>query len=225
MGFVRSKYTWSKHFDNGVSIWERLDRGMANNSWFLKFPGAKVHHLSCNTSDHLPLFFNLFGLEIYVKQKIFKFEEMWLSNSRCGETVEVAWRHLEGRNSDNIILQKVAKCEKDLTWWNNNCFGNVQKELGEKKEQLAKVERIAMVSGDHFLVWKLKGEINVLLDREARMWNQRSRVLWLNNGDNNTKYFHSKATKRFWRNYIIGIQWKLGGSIGGYWTMLHLVLY
>ena len=32
MGFVGSKYTWSKHFDNGVSIWERLDRGLANNS-------------------------------------------------------------------------------------------------------------------------------------------------------------------------------------------------
>ena len=112
----------------------------------------------------LSLFFNLFGLEIPVRRKIFKFEEMWLSDSRCGETVEVAWRHL------------------------------------------AKAERIAMVSGDNFLVRKLKGEFYVLLDREARMWNQRSKVLWLNNGDNNTKYFRSKATKRFRRNSIMGIQ-------------------
>ena len=113
------------------------------------------------------------------------------------ETVEAAWRHLEGQNFDNIILQKVAKCEKDLTWWNNNCFGNVRKQLEKKNEQLAKAKRIAMVSGDNFLVRKLKGEINVLLDREVRMWNQRSRVLWLSKGDNNTKYFHSKATRRF----------------------------
>ena len=57
LGFVGSKYTWSKHFDNGDSIWERLDRGMAINSQFFKFPGVKVHHLPCNSSNHLPLLF------------------------------------------------------------------------------------------------------------------------------------------------------------------------
>ena len=76
MGFIGSKYTWSKHFDNGVSIWERLDRGLANKNWFLKFLRAKVHHISCNTLDHLPLFFSLLGLEIPVRRKIFRFKEM-----------------------------------------------------------------------------------------------------------------------------------------------------
>lgn len=38
------------------------------------------------------------------------------------------------------------------------------------------------------------------------MWNQRSRVLWMSQGDRNTKYFHSKATKRHRRNSIRGIR-------------------
>ena len=96
-----------------------------NNSWFLKFPRAKVHHLSCNTSNHLPLLFNLSRLEFPVRRKIFRFEEMWLSDSRCGEIVEAAWRYVEGPSSNNKILKRVANCEKDLTWWNNNCFENV----------------------------------------------------------------------------------------------------
>ena len=31
LGFVGTNFTWSKHFVDGHSIWERLDRGLANN--------------------------------------------------------------------------------------------------------------------------------------------------------------------------------------------------
>ena len=32
LGFEGSKFTWSKHFNNGISIWERLDRCLVTNS-------------------------------------------------------------------------------------------------------------------------------------------------------------------------------------------------
>lgn len=41
VGYVGPKFTWARHFDNGNSIWERLDRGLATNNWFLKFPGTR----------------------------------------------------------------------------------------------------------------------------------------------------------------------------------------
>ena len=44
LGFVGLKYTWSRHFENGNSIWERLDRCLVTDSWFKKFLGSKVHH-------------------------------------------------------------------------------------------------------------------------------------------------------------------------------------
>ena len=34
------------------------------------------------------------------------------------------------------------------------------------------------------------------------MWAQRSRVLWANQGDKNSKYFHCCATKRFRNNTL-----------------------
>ena len=61
LGYVGPKFTWARHFENGSSIWERLDRGLAINSWFLKFPGTKIHHLHCDSSDHIPPSHYFFG--------------------------------------------------------------------------------------------------------------------------------------------------------------------
>ena len=44
------------------------------------------------------------------------------------------------------------------------------------------------------------------MDREARLWCKRSRVLWLKNGDHNTRFFHSHATRRYRKNRIRGVR-------------------
>ena len=64
LGYVGSKFTWARHFENGRSVWERLDRGLNNNGWFLKFPGSQVYHLQCDSLDHCLLLIVLAPLEI-----------------------------------------------------------------------------------------------------------------------------------------------------------------
>ena len=55
LGFVGSQFTWQKHFTDGHSIWERLDRALVNNEWMLRFVDSRVHHLPVISSDHSPL--------------------------------------------------------------------------------------------------------------------------------------------------------------------------
>lgn len=59
-------------------------------------------------------------------------------------------------------------------------------------------------------VQQLKKEINVLLVREENMWKKRSRPLWLHEGDQNTRFFHSRATHRYRRNKISEIENSVG---------------
>ena len=76
LGFIGQRFTWSKHFQDGRSIQERLDRGLATNSFFLKFPSTRVHCLCCDTSDHSPLLINPLVLVTPTKKIFFLFEDM-----------------------------------------------------------------------------------------------------------------------------------------------------
>lgn len=53
---------------------------------------------------------------------------------------------------------------------------------------------------------QLCSEINDLLEKEDLWWKQRSRVDWLKFGDQNTKFFHKKASQRSRKNTIQGLK-------------------
>ena len=115
LGFEGLKYTWSRHFKNGSSIWERLDRCLPTSSWFLKFPGSKVYHLRCDSFDHIPLLIVFSGLDLPMWKKIFRFKEMWLSNRGCEEMVFSAWNSGDTLRFEGDVLAKIDKCGKDLS--------------------------------------------------------------------------------------------------------------
>jgi hypothetical protein len=45
-------------------------------------------------------------------------------------------------------------------------------------------------------------ELDKLAHLEETSWRQKSRVLWLKEGDNNTKFFHKMANSNRRRNYM-----------------------
>ena len=57
----------------------------------------------------------------------------------------------------------------------------------------------------------LEDEINQLLDKEAKMWRQWSKVAWLRDEDRNTRFFHCKATQCRRRNFITRLHDANGG--------------
>ncbi|KAK9997075.1 hypothetical protein SO802_021761 [Lithocarpus litseifolius] len=181
-------------------------RCLATSSWFLKFPRTKVYHLRCDSSNHIPLHVVLSDLDLPKRKKLFHFEEMWLSNRGCEEVVFSAWNNGGALGFGGDVLAKVEKCGKDLTWWDKNVFGNVRRELDRLRKLLTKAESEARGSGSNLRVLQLKKEIDVLLDRESTMWAQRSRLLWARQKDRNTKYFHSRAIRRYRRNKVEGIK-------------------
>ena len=81
----------------------------------MKFMGSRVHHLTCNSSNHVPIYISLSGLDPPVRKNVFRFKQMWLSNTGCEEVVHSAWNSIDGVGVDGEILAKVDKCGKDLS--------------------------------------------------------------------------------------------------------------
>jgi hypothetical protein len=103
------------------------------------------------------------------------------------------------------VAEKLKTCKKHLGDWSRRSFGSVTRQLREKTQELAKAEEEAIKGGSLDRIRKLKDEVNFLLEREERLWRQRSRVMWLSEGDRNTRYFHGRASQRHRRNKILGL--------------------
>ena len=103
------------------------------------------------------------------------------------------------------VVTKITKCKKMLKSWSKDHFGNVKNQIKAKKDLLWRAEEESAKGGDYGMVVQLRRELNVLLDKEHRMWIQRSITQWLANRDRNTHYFHGVATNRKRKNFIKGI--------------------
>lgn len=172
LDYEASPYTWQKHFSNGHSLWERLDRGLATNDWLMKFPKMRIIHLSSDSSNHCPLWIVPDGLDVATTTKPFRFEEMWLSDPSSSNVVEVVGSSNTITDPSTKIMRKIKKCGTELKRWSRDHIGNMRKELAKKKRLLVEAKKEAMQSGLNHRVRELKKEINELTNKESIMWFQ-----------------------------------------------------
>ena len=102
---------------------------------------------------------------------------------------------------DNLEKLQCAlrKTLATLSTWSNKKFGNISRELAKSRSQL---EELMSMNADRQEIRNITDKMNELIYQEEMMWLQRSRILWLEEGDRNTKYFQSKAVWRARKNKI-----------------------
>ncbi|XP_031127606.1 uncharacterized protein LOC116029699 [Ipomoea triloba] len=120
-------------------------------------------------------------------RKKFRFEAAWLLDDGCRIVVEHAW----GLSIGMEFQERVFGCGQRLWRWGREHF----KKFGNRISQLRK--RLISLKENRF------------------PWRQRSKQLWLKNGDNNTKYFHKSATARKRSNHLSRIKTQDGEWVDG----------
>jgi hypothetical protein len=138
-------------------------------------------------------------------QQCFKFEAMWLRAPDYREFLERSWT--EGRDGSHLSLQStwfnLNQVAGSLKKWGRESFGSIRSNI-RKLERCLKWLRSTTLSDAAILEerYSLERQLCEIFEREEIMARQRSRVEWLREGDQNTKFFHAWASAQRRANKI-----------------------
>jgi exonuclease III len=205
LGYSGNQFTWWNKRWGKRAIRERLDRAISNPSWRLAFPKAIVLHLGAINSDHAPLLIDTNPAEDFCPRP-FRFAAIWTKDPRCGSIISKAWSSKVQGTHSYILCRKQALTTVALKKWNKNVFGHCStkiKELTDSIEEIQLHERTETRASQEAY---LHGELNEWLRRNETLWRQKSREMWLKEGDKNSKFFHLSTVIRRKRNSIDAIK-------------------
>ncbi|GKV14964.1 hypothetical protein SLEP1_g25762 [Rubroshorea leprosula] len=203
---VGRKYTW--YNANGQHM-SRIDRFLVSEEWLLRWCDVKQWGLKRTVSYHCPIL--LKNEWVDWGPKPFKFFDAWLQDPGCKELIRKTWNSsaVEGWYGFKL-KEKLKSTKKALKEWSRNAASEVDRKIIEAESEIAHLdergENVQLLPTEiekrrsSFLeLWK-----NLKL--KENMWQQKSRLMWLKEGDANTKFFHRCVKGRWRKNEINSIQ-------------------
>lgn len=224
LNYLGYPFTWSNGRQGESSIQCRLDRVCGNEEFSARFSPIQVTHLPRFGLDHAVIMMQLeksTSEDCRRKPRIFRFEGVWAKDERCHDVIRRKWGLGQQFCTQKMEAMKGLDIEFD-----EYRLSNIRKEIG-RIENFLKDSNMWEDSAEDLAKYKdLDKKLKELLKNEETMWHQRSRVMWLKDGDKNTKFFHNKAIQRKKVNGIKKIRDEEGTWWrGGYHVERVLVFY
>lgn len=70
------------------------------------------------------------------KERLFRFEAMWVGEKGCEDIIEDTWRTGTINHGVQNFMSFIYECSEKLTAWNRVSFGNVHKQLERAKQKM-----------------------------------------------------------------------------------------
>ncbi|XP_062094300.1 uncharacterized protein LOC133800357 [Humulus lupulus] len=201
MEMMGHPFTWERGRGTPNWIEVRLDRALISHAWRSLFFAAKLVNLETSVSDHSPIWLDLAYQVRHPVIRRFRFENAWAREPMCRQIVSDQWRAL----SADSFQEKIKCCSTALAEWGKDITGKFKERISQCNRLLKQLkgqrdeESIRRYQEIHSCLFE------VLTQKEI-FWRQRSKQLWLQAGDQNTKFFHACASTRKRINQISSLK-------------------
>ena len=174
---------------------------MCDQEWQTLFPKASIRHLVNANSDHNSILLDT-HMENKNLDKPFRFEAMWTRDETSKEIIENVWQTRVDGPESLKLAKKLDATERDLKRRKKSCFGNSRERIKELEQKIAQIQSFKATKENLELEASLNLELDEWLAREDLKWKQKSREIWIREGDRNTHFFHLSTLIRRMRNCI-----------------------
>jgi hypothetical protein len=194
---VGRKYTWSNEQEQPTLV--LLDRVFVTTDWLGTFPNHVLKPLSTDCSDHCPLL--LLVLEASEAKRRFIFQPYWVRIPGFIDVVASAWgSYPQAADPCRVLDHKLRNVAKALKSWSSKKVGSIKLQLALVREVIlafdAEQDSRALLPWEAELRRSLKLQVLGLASLARTIARQKSRVLFLAEGDANTKFYHLQACHR-----------------------------
>jgi exonuclease III len=195
-------FTWSNNRSSPTLA--RLGRAMINNNFSAMFPNTTLTSLTRTTSDHVPL---LVSIDTSVlKPQNFRFERSWLLHISFLPAVLSTWNSAPVHGDKAAALTaRVKELHHDAKVWvrkqrnPSSIFHNCSFII----KLLDMFEECCDMSvGELYLHQLCKDHLSLLVLEKVVHWKQRGKFKAIREGNENTRFFHAKASMRLRKNQI-----------------------
>ncbi|KAL0295205.1 UNVERIFIED_CONTAM: LINE-1 retrotransposable element O protein [Sesamum radiatum] len=212
IGFSGDPFTWCNRHASPSTVYERLDRACANMDWSQLFPEALVSHLPMSRSDHKALLIKLKDCQRVPPRlsRPWRFEAAWLQLEHCERVVADSWVGWGGRASSEGISAQLEACQHNLYRWSKAVIRADRQRSQALETRLKWLLAQPITPVVQLEIGKRREELESGAAREETKWRQRSKDMWLREGDRNTSFFHRRASQRYCTNLICQIRTESG---------------
>ncbi|XP_074302896.1 uncharacterized protein LOC141637231 [Silene latifolia] len=203
-----SYFTWNNKLEVATRVYSRLDMALVNHAWISERSEYYAHFHVEGYFDHTPCVIQRYITD-QQKKKCFKYFNMWGGVDQLLPTVQMVWENRILGTPMYQMVRKLKLLKKPLKDLNRGLFDDMKNNSMRAWKHLEYVQEQLRTNPTN--VDLINTELNALKDYQElkkacdSFLLQKSKAIWLTEGDNNTKTFHSYMKSNQARNKVLRI--------------------